>query len=207
MATSPRSRAGLTLYSARNCLDSHRIRLALSAKGLPYERIVVEPGLPPEDLLDLNPYTTVPTLVDRDLALYDLGVISEFLEERYPHPALLPFDPIGRARLRLAIVRMERDWLSLARQIVATTRLSSALCKQLADALTSATPLFKASKFFLNTEFTLADCVLAPLIWRLSSLNIVLPREARVIHDYGERIFRTACFIRSLTPEEKALNA
>lgn len=206
MALTQRSRTVLTLYSARNCLDCHRVRLVLNAKSLAYECVIVQPDAPPEDFLDLSPYASVPMLVDRDLALYDLNVICEYLDERYPHPPLLPIDPIARARMRLAMARIERDWLIVARQIFSTPRLTSTLCKQLVDALTTAIPLFKAAKFFLSTEFSMADCMLAPLIWRLSSLKIVLPREAHIIYDYGDRIFRNPCFLRSLTAEEKVLN-
>src|SRR5690349_21619660 len=109
MALSSRSRTVLTLYSARDCVYCHRVRLVLAAKGVSYDLVLVDPAKPPEDLVDLNPYHSVPTLVDRDLVLYDTGVICEYLDERYPHPPLMPVDPLSRARLRLAIVRMEKD--------------------------------------------------------------------------------------------------
>jgi stringent starvation protein A len=205
MALSQRSRTVLTLYSARECLQSHRVRLVLAAKGVAYDLVLVNPAAPPEDLLDLNPYNTVPTLVDRDLVLYDTGVICEYLDERYPHPPLMPVDPLARARLRLALVRIERDWLSFVPQILAGGRPADTARKRLRDALLASVPLFKAAKFFLNAEISLADCALAPLIWRLSHLSVVLPREAHVVNDYGERIFRNPGFTRSLTAEEKAL--
>jgi RNA polymerase-associated protein len=147
----------------------------------------------------------VPTLVDRDLVLYDTGVICEYLDERYPHPPLMPVDPLSRARLRLATVRIERDWLPFVAQIHAGGRPAETARKRLREALLAAVPLFKAAKFFLNPELSLADCALAPLIWRLPSLGVALPREAHVIIDYGERIFRNPGFTRSLTPEEKLL--
>lgn len=205
MALSTRSRTILTLYSARDCVYCHRIRLILAAKGVSYELILVDPSKPPEDLIDLNPTQTVPTLVDRDLVLYETAVIAEYLDERYPHPPLMPIDPLSRARLRLAIVRMERDWLPLAEQCAGSGKNSEAARKRLREALIGALPLFKAAKFFLNPEMSLADCALAPLIWRLHGLGVSLPREAQAIADYGDRIFRNPGFTRSLTPDEKLL--
>jgi RNA polymerase-associated protein len=205
MALSQRSRTVLTLYSARDCIHCHRVRLVLAAKGVTYDLVPVDLDDPPEDLLDLNPYNSVPTLVDRDLVLYDTSVICEYLDERYPHPPLMPVDPLSRARLRLAIVRIENDWLTLVDQIDAGGRTADTARKALRDELMKNASAFKASKFFLSPEMSLADCALAPLIWRLDALGVQLPREAHVIIDYGERIFRSQGFARSLTPEEKLL--
>ncbi|MBS0557996.1 MAG: glutathione S-transferase N-terminal domain-containing protein [Proteobacteria bacterium] len=205
MALSQRSRTILTLYSSNDDAQCHRVRLVLAAKGVVYDLVPVTAKNVPEDLLDLNPYNTVPTLVDRDLVLYDTGVICEYLDERYPHPPLMPVDPLSRARLRLATVRIERDWLPYVAQIQAGGRPAETARKRLREALLAAVPLFKAAKFFLNPELSLTDCALAPLIWRLPSLGVALPREAHVIIDYGERIFRNPGFTRSLTPEEKLL--
>ena len=190
MALTQRSRTVLTLYSSRDSVQCHRTRLVLAAKGVVYDLVPVNPDSPPEDLLDLNPYNSVPTLVDRDLVLYDTSVICEYLDERYPHPPLMPVDPLSRARLRLAIVRIERDWLPFIDQIDAGGRPAEAARKRLRDALLASIPLFKAAKFFLNSELSLADCALAPLIWRLPSMDIALPREAHVVNEYGDRIFR-----------------
>ena len=205
MALSQRSRTILTLYSARDCIHCHRVRLVLAAKGVTYDLVPVDLDDPPEDLLDLNPYNSVPTLVDRDLVLYDTSVICEYLDERYPHPPLMPVDPLSRARLRLAIVRIENDWLTLVDQIEAGGRPADTARKTLRDELIKNASAFKASKFFLSPEMSLADCALAPLIWRLDALGVQLPKEAHVIIDYGERIFRSQGFTRSLTPEEKLL--
>ena len=207
MVLNPRSRTVLTLYSSRDDVQCHRVRLVLAAKGVVHDFVGVNPASPPEDLVDLNPYHSVPTLVDRDLVLYETSVICEYLDERYPHPPLMPIDPLSRARLRLAMVRMERDWYPFVAQIQAGGRPAEAARKRLRETLLASMPLFKAAKFFLNPEMSLADCALAPLIWRLPSLGIDLPREARVVDDYGERIFRNPGFTRSLTEEEKALRA
>jgi len=147
----------------------------------------------------------VPTLVDRDLVLYDTSVICEYLDERYPHPPLMPVDPLSRARLRLAIVRIENDWLTLVETIEAGGKPADAACKTLRDDLVKNASAFKASRFFLSPEISLADCALAPLIWRLDFLGVQLPKEAQSIIDYGERIFHSQGFARSLSPQEKMM--
>lgn len=207
MVQSARSRTVLTLYTGADDIQSHRVRLVLAAKGVSYERVVVEPGEPPEDLIDLNPYGTVPTLVDRDLTLYDTAVVCEYLDERYPHPPLMPIDPISRARLRLAAVRIEYDWLPEVETIRAGGRPAEAARRRLREQLLASLPLFKASKFFLNPEMSLADCLVAPVVWRLPWLGIELGREGKPILDYGERLFHSQGYVRSLTAEEKAMRS
>jgi RNA polymerase-associated protein len=183
------------------------VRLVLAAKGVTYDLILVDPAKPSQDLLDLNPYHSLPTLVDRELTLYDTAVVCEYLDERYPHPPLMPIDPLSRARLRLASVRIERDWLPEIEHIKAGGRPADVARKRLREQLLSALPLFKASKFFLNPEMSLADCLVAPVVWRLPSLGVDLGREGKPIMDYGERLFHSQGYARSLTVEEKALRA
>jgi stringent starvation protein A len=206
MAASPRMRNTLTLFSARDCVVCHRVRLVLAAKGVTYDMIAVDPASPPEDLIDLNPYHSVPTLVERDLVLYAASVVSEYLDERYPHPPLMPVDPLSRARLRLAMLRLEHEWVPNVQAIQNGNKSQVEVGrKRLRELLVSSLPLFKATKFFLNPEMSLADCALAPIIWRLPALGIVLPKEAKAIDDYGVRIFRNPGFLRSLTTEERLL--
>jgi len=206
MAASPRMRNTLTLFSSSDCVVCHRVRLVLAAKGVVYDLVPVDTSKPPEDLLDLNPYHSVPTLVDRDLVLYAASVVSEYLDERYPHPPLMPVDPLSRARLRLAMLRIELEWVPQAQAIKSGNKVQAeAARKRLKELLVSSLPLFKASKFFLNPEMSLADCAVAPIIWRLPSFGIALPKEAKPIEDYGLRIFRNPAYLRSLTPEEKLL--
>jgi RNA polymerase-associated protein len=205
MVQSARSRTVLTLYTTATGIQCHRVRLVLAAKGVSYERVLIDPDNPPEDLLDLNPYGTVPTLVDRDLTLYDTPVVCEYLDERYPHPPLMPIDPLSRARLRLAAVRIELDWLPEIDTICAGGRPADAARKRLREQLLSSLPLFKASKFFLNPEMSLADCLVAPVVWRLPWLGVELGREGKPIIDYGERLFHSQGYARSLTAEEKAM--
>src|SRR5690606_8532866 len=161
---------------------------------------------PPEDLIDLNPYQSVPTLVERELVLYAASVVSEYLDERYPHPPLMPVDPLSRARLRLAMLRIEHDWVPQVQAIqLGNKSQAEAGRKRLKELVAQSVPLFKASKFFLNPEMSLADCAVAPIIWRLQSLGVGLPKDGKAIEDYGNRIFRSPGFIRSLTDQEKKL--
>ena len=206
MVQSARSRTVLTLYTLADDIQCHRARLVLAAKGVTYERVIVEPGKPPADLVDINPYGNTPTLADRDISLYDPWVVCEYLDERYPHPPLMPVDPLSRARLRLTMVRIERDWLPEVETIRAGGRPAEAARKRLRGNLLAALPLFKASKFFLNPEMSLADCLVVPVIWRLPSLGVDLGRDGKPIMDYGERLFRSQGYARSMTPEERALH-
>jgi RNA polymerase-associated protein len=205
MIQTAHTRTVLTLFTAPDDVQSHRVRLVLAAKGVVYDRVEVPPGKPHEELLSINPYGDTPTLQDRDMVLYEPDVVCEYIDERYPHPPLMPVDPLSRALLRLAIVRIENDWLTLVDRIEEGGRPAEAAQRALRDDLVRNLPAFKASKFFLSPEMSLADCALAPLVWRLDKLGIDLPREARAIRDYGERIFRNPGFTRSLTSEEKAL--
>jgi len=205
MVQSARSRTALALYTTADGIQCHRTRLVLAAKGVSYDRVIVDPAKPPEDLLDLNPYGSTPTLVDRDLTLYNTAVVCEYLDERYPHPPLMPIDPLSRARLRLATVRIELDWLPEIDAIKAGGRPADAARKRLREHLLAALPLFKASRFFLNPEMSLTDCLVAPVVWRLPWLGVDLGREGKPILDYGERLFASQGYTRSMTPEEKAM--
>jgi RNA polymerase-associated protein len=206
MAASPRIRNALTLFSSPDCVVCHRVRLVLAAKGVVYELVPVDTAKPPEDLMDLNPYHSVPTLVDRDLVLYHASVVSEYLDERYPHPPLMPVDPLSRARLRLAMLTIEKNWVPQVQAIQGGNKIQAeAGRKALRELVLGSLPLFKAARFFLNNEMSLADCAMAPIIFRLPALGIALPKEAKLIEDYGLRIFRNPGFLRSLTPEEKLL--
>jgi RNA polymerase-associated protein len=205
MVQSPRLRNALTLYTTADDIQCHRARLVLAAKGVSYERVLVDPAKPPQDLIDLNPYASTPTLIDRDLTLFDTAVVCEYIDERYPHPPLMPIDPQSRARLRVAAVRVEKDWVSEVDTIRAGGRAADGARKRLREQMLSSVPLFKASKFFLNPEMSLVDCLVAPVIWRLPWLQVDLGREGKPIIDYGERLFHSQGFSRSMTDEEKAM--
>lgn len=206
MASSPNRRPGMTLFSGANCPLSQRTRIAVAEKNIQIETIIVANGHLPEDLIDLNPYNAVPTLVDRDLALYDSRIIMEYLDERYPHPPLMPVDPVSRARTRLMLYRVDRDWYTLLEDIDgADSHRSVAARKALRDELTVIAPIFQQKPFFMSDEFTLVDCAVAPVLWRLPAWGIELPPQARSVTEYGERLFRRAGFRASLTAEEKEL--
>lgn len=203
--TAHTTRTVLTLFTAPDDVQSHRVRLVLAAKGVVYDRVEVPPGKPHDELQSINPYGDTPTLQDRDMVLYSPALVCEYIDERYPHPPLMPVDPLSRARLRLACVRIERDWVPEIANIRAGGRAAEAARKRLREHLMSALPLFKAAKFFLNPEISLADCLVAPVVWRLPSLGVSLPKDAKPIVDYGERLFRSQGFARSLTSDERLL--
>ncbi len=205
MIQTAHTRTVLTLFTAPDDVQSHRARLVLAAKGVVYDRVEVPPGKPHAELLAINPYGDTPTLQDRETVLYEPDVVCEYIDERYPHPPLMPVDPLSRARLRLACVRIERDWVPQVVAIRAGGRGVEAARKLLREHLLAALPLFRAAKFFLNAEISLADCLVAPVVWRLPSLGVSLPKDAKPIIDYGERLFRSQGFARSLTSEERLL--
>ena len=151
-----------------------------------------------------NPYGETPTLVDRDLSLYDPTVIIEYLDERFPHPPLMPVDPITRAKTRLMISRLTRDWLQPLSALGddPTPLLPTALSRSLRDGLVALSPIFQEQEYFLGMEYTLVDAYMAPLLWRLPALKIDLPAQAEPLVQYGEKLFKRATFHDSLGPEE-----
>jgi len=199
----------MTLFSRADDPWSHRTRLVLAEKSLQVDTIDVQEGNLPEDLLDLNPYQSVPTLVDRELVLYDSRVIIEYLDERFPHPPLMPIDPVARAQFRLALYRVERDWYSLAHQIddPADRRLAIQARKILRDSLLASTDVFRSKPYFLSDEFSLVDASVAPILWRLPAWQIDLPAQAKDIVRYGNLIFARPSFRASLSPLERQMRA
>ncbi|MEO9078451.1 MAG: glutathione S-transferase N-terminal domain-containing protein [Rhodanobacter sp.] len=205
MVQNARLRNALTLYTTANGVQCHRARLVLAAKGISCERVLVDPDKPPANLVELNPYVSTPTLVDRDLTLFDGSLVCEYIDERYPYPPLMPIDPQLRAGLRVAAVRIEKDWLPEVDAISVGGRTADTARKRLREQLLSTVPLFNASRFFLNPEMSLLDCLVTPVIWRLSWLGVDLGREGKPIVDYGERLFHSQGFARSMTEQEKAM--
>ena len=197
----------MTLFSKPTDIWSHRTRLVLSEKSVNIDIINVDDGDLPEDLLDLNPYNSVPTMVDRDLVLYDSRVIIEYLDERFPHPPLMPVDPVTRAQFRLALFRIERDWYGLAEEILhgGDRKPVARAVKSLEESIISSVEIFGAKKFFLNDEFSLVDCTIAPILWRLPILGITLPAQARPIHQYMDEVFSRQSFQGSLTELEQEM--
>lgn len=207
MATIINKRSVMTLYSGATDIHSHRVRIVLAEKGVSYEVINVESRGKPEDLLQLNPYGSVPTLVDRELALYEPNIITEYLDERFPHPPLMPVYPVARAKARLIIYRFDREWGPLIRKLE-TGKMSDsrAAAKELAGYLTQLVPVFNSSPYFMGDEFTLVDCSIAPVLWRLPCWNITFPAaETRAMNKYMDRIFQRDSFQASLTESEQEL--
>lgn len=194
----------MALFSSPSSIHSHRVRFVLAEKGINVEVVDVDPADPPEDLIDLNPYQTIPTLVDRDLVLYDVGVITEYLDERYPHPPLMPVDPVSRARLRLAMFRLLRDWYPLVADLESgdESRMQPAR-QRLAEDLQASNEVFGAARFFLNDELTLVDCAMAPLLWRLERYGVKVPALASKVTAYTRMMFELPSFQESLSEVER----
>ena len=199
----------MTLFSKADDPWSHRTRIVLAEKSIHVETIDVQAGNLPEDLLDLNPYQSVPTLIDRDLVLYDSRVIIEYLDERFPPPPLMPVDPVARAQFRMALYRIERDWYSLAQQIndPADRKLGLKARKILRDSVLASADVFKAKPYFLSDEFSLVDATIAPILWRLPAWEIDLPPQAQVITKYLNLIFSRPAFRQSLSRVEQEMRA
>ncbi len=199
-------RSVMMLFSDPVCPYSHRARIVLAEKGINVEVQFVDSAHLPEDVIDLNPYQTLPTLVDRDLVLYDARVIMEYLDERFPHPPLMPVDPVSRAKSRLVMYRIERDWFSLVPDLESSGEKKSAKARQmLRESLTASAEVFSAMPFFLSDEFTLVDACLAPLLWRLPKYGVELPAAGKPVLQYAERIFNRGSFQDSLSEAEREM--
>jgi len=206
MALIANRKSVMSLYSHKSDIHSHRVRLVLSEKGINYETIYVDPANPPEDLIELNPYGAVPTLVDRDLVLYDSQVIMEFLDERFPHPPLMPVDPVSRGRSRMTLRRIQKDWDSLVEIIESSDELAASKARrELTESLTVVSPIFEQKTFFMNNEYSLMDCAVAPILWRLQKYGIELPVQARLMSEYADKIFAMENFQASLSDAEHEL--
>lgn len=207
MAVIANRRSVMTLFSRPTCIHSHRTRLVLGEKNINMEVVSVDGPELPEDLMDLNPYHTVPTLVDRDLVLYDSRVIIEYLDERFPHPPLMPVDPVTRAQFRLALFRIETDWYRLAEEfdMDGDRKLSTKSKKMLRESILASVELFAAKQYFLSDEFSLVDCTIAPILWRLPVYGIELGSYSAPIEGYMKRVFERRSFQESLTELEQEM--
>lgn len=199
-------RSVMTLYSGAGDIHSHRVRIVLAEKGVTVDILNINLDEPPEDLVALNPYNTVPTLVDRELVLYHANIIMEYLDERFPHPPLLPVYPVARAKSRLMIHRIERDWYSLVDQIQTGKGAAAEKARlELSDNLRSLAPVFAEMPYFLSEEFSLVDCTIGPLLWRLPRLGIDLAGQAKPVMAYAQRLFKREAFQASLTETEREM--
>ncbi|MCO6524724.1 MAG: stringent starvation protein A [Candidatus Schmidhempelia sp.] len=208
MAIAVNKRSVMTLFSDSSNIYGHQIRLVLAEKGVTAEVEVVEANHLPQELLDLNPYGTIPTLIDRDLTLFEPHITLEYLDERFPHPPLMPVYPIARAQSRLVMYRIRREWYAAYETIIRSSQSAEAAAarKTLQEDLTAISALFKEKPYFMSDDFSLNDCYMAPLLWRLPLLDISLPKVAeKNLLPYMQKLFDRPAFIESLTDEEKKL--
>jgi RNA polymerase-associated protein len=201
-------RSSMTFFSDGSSHYSHRVRIVLAEKGVTVDVIEADANNKPEELADLNPYNSLPTLLDRDLVLYESKVMMEYLDERFPHPPLLPVYPVARGISRQLIYRIERDWCQLVDSILAGELNAKTLeknRKELREGLLSVAPIFAEKPFFMNEEFTLVDCCMAPILWRLPALGIELPnnKQTKPLLDYMEALFKRKSFRKSLSEQER----
>ena len=203
-------RSSMTFYSDGTSHYSHRVRIVLAEKGVTVETIDVDPDEKPEDLASLNPYNTLPTLVDRDLVLYEADIMMEYLDERFPHPPLFPVYPVARAQSRLWIYRIKKDWCNLVDPILAGVGTPSQLDKarkELRESLISIAPIFGEKPYFMSDEFTIVDCCVAPILWRLPAMGIELPnnKTTKLLIEYRDRLFERNSIIESFSEQEKEM--
>jgi RNA polymerase-associated protein len=201
----------MVLYSGTTCPFSQRCRFVLFEKGMDFEIRDVDLYNKPEDISIMNPYGQVPILVERDLILYESNIINEYIDERFPHPQLMPADPVMRARARLFLFNFERELFIHVQQLERrdhtkdSSRLMERARQQIRDRLTQLTPIFMKNKFMLGEEFSMLDVAIAPLLWRLDHYAIEMPKTAAPLMKYAERIFSRPAYIEALTPSEKVM--
>lgn len=195
----------MSLYSDHDDIYSHQVRIVLAEKGVNVDITPMNAETASADLLAINPYGSMPTLIDRDLVLYEPRIIMEYLDERFPHPPLLPVYPVARAETRKMMYRIEQDWYGLANRIQTKTEPNPEAPGLLAESLLAIEAVFADKMYFLSEEFSLLDCVLAPLLWRLPALGVKIPDSALGIIQYMERLFKRDSFESSLTDAERQL--
>ena len=198
----------MTLYSGITCPFSQRCRFVLYEKGMDFEIKDVDVFNKPEDLALMNPYNQVPVLVERDLILHASNIINEYIDERVPHPQLLPGDPVMRGRGRLVLYRMEKELFSLVQVLEnpeSTNKEQAKAREAIGNGLTLLAPSFAKNKYILGDDFSMIDVALSPLLWRLDYYDIKLGKSAAPLLKYAERIFQREAFIEALTPAEKAM--
>lgn len=208
MSVAINKRSVMTLFSSVDEIYSHQVRFVLAEKDVTAEIEFVKLDALPQDLIDLNPYGTVPTLIDRDLTLYEPHVILEYLDERFPHPPLMPVYPIMRANARLTMYRIKKEWYSALETILKKPNSDEAnkARRNLTDDLTAISAIFKEYPYFMNTEFSMIDCYMAPLLWRLPLAGVSFTKTAeKLLQAYMIRLFEREAFVASLTEEERKM--
>ena len=206
MFTSGSKKIMMTLYSGTTCPFSQRCRIVLFEKGMDFQIIDVDVHNKPEDLAVMNPYNQVPVLVERDLVLHEANIINEYIDERFPHPQLMPADPVMRSRARLFLFRFENELFSHVETIEHGSPKAAENARAVVrDNLIQLAPIFAKQHFMLGEEYSMLDVAIAPLLWRLDYYGIAMPRQAAPLLKYGERLFARPAFIEALTPSEKAM--
>ena len=206
MASVANRRSVMVLYSDTTGPIGHCVRLVLAEKDINVDINFINNGERPEELAELNPYDSVLTLIDRDLVLYDEQIIMEYLDERFPHPPLMPVDPVSRANNRQIRYRILRDLYSKVADINSSNEIAAANAKkELKDHLTSIAPAFSQKAYFMADEYSLVDCCLAPLLWRIDHYGIKLPMSAKDMNDFAERLFEREAFQASLSEQEQEM--
>ncbi len=196
----------MILYSGNACPFSHRCRIVLHEKGMDFEIKNIDLQDKPDEISAMNPYSQVPILVERDLTLYKSNIINEYIDERFPHPQLMPADPVMRARARLFLFNIEQDLFSHLPDVKSSNAKTAEKARMIIrDNLTQIAPIFAKQKFMLGDEYSMLDVAVAPLLWRLDFLGIQLPKQAAPLLKYAERIFSRPAFIEALTPIEKSM--
>jgi RNA polymerase-associated protein len=203
-------RSSMLFYSDGSSQYSHRVRIVLAEKGVTVDIVDVDIYDKPEDLADLNPYNSLPTLVDRDLVLYEPNIMMEYLDERFPHPPLFPVYPVARAQSRLWMHRIEKDWCRLVDMLQAETapeKELDAARKELRENLVAIAPIFAEKPYFMSDEFTIVDCCVLPILWRLPELGIKLPdtKATKALLEYRQRLFERESVQESLSEQEKEM--
>ena len=197
----------MSLYSDCDDVYSHQVRIVLAEKGVNVEILSSKKDEKKPELLAINPYGTTPTLLDRELVLYESRIIMEYLDERFPHPPLLPVYPVARAETRKMMFRIEQDWYGQMQRILNNQEDADIARQLLLESIVNLEPIFADKLYFLSDEFSLLDCVLAPLLWRLEALGIHIPSQAKGLIEYMQRVFSRDSFQTSLTDVERQLRA
>ena len=198
----------MTLYSDPNSAQCHRVRIVLGEKDLIFNVEDILIGQNNEDLLALNPNNTTPTFVDRNLVLYESRVIMEYLDERFPHPPLMPVDPVIRAKTRIVLHYIEKDLYGLLDDIKSSgEKKSSAAKTKLKENLILSLDFLQGKKFFLSDDFSIIDCSMAPILWRLPEYDIELPKSAKPILKYADKLFERASFVDNLSEQEEEMRS
>ena len=202
-------RSSMTFFSDSNCHYCHRVRIVLEEKGVSADLVESDSSNPPIEVREINPYGSLPTLIDRDLILYESKVIMEYLDERFPHPPLLPVYPVARAESRLFIYRIEKDWSALVDSIFnsRSENVIKKAIKELREGVVAISPIFSETPYFMSDEFTLVDCCLAPILWRLPHLGIDIKptKQTKPLFEYMERLFSRESFDQALSEQEREM--